>query len=141
MSVGKSFEDMLENLEKVFKRLHQTDVKLKAKKCNLFAKKVSYLEHRRILLIDRFHVISWKFVLSWNFGATIGASSETFLSLQNLCMDSKIGRKCTRTKETQEAFENLPNQLISAPMLALPAVTKQIILDIDDSENSKGAVC
>ena len=43
--VGKSFEDMLENLGEVFLRLRQAGLKLKAKKCNLFAKRVSYLGH------------------------------------------------------------------------------------------------
>lgn len=40
--VGKSFNDMLENLGKVFKRLRHAGLQLKAKKYNIFEKKVSY---------------------------------------------------------------------------------------------------
>lgn len=43
--IGNSFENMLDNLGKVFDRLQQAGLKLKAKKCNLFATKVKYLGH------------------------------------------------------------------------------------------------
>ena len=41
----KTFEQMLGNLGKVFDRLKKANLKLKAKKCCLFAKKVVYLGH------------------------------------------------------------------------------------------------
>jgi hypothetical protein len=47
--VVTSFEDMLENLGEVFLRLHQADIKLEAKKCNLLAKRVSYLRYTCII--------------------------------------------------------------------------------------------
>lgn len=43
--IGNSFENMLDNLGKVFDRLQQAGLKLKAKKCNFFATKVKYLGH------------------------------------------------------------------------------------------------
>jgi hypothetical protein len=42
---GKTFELMLDNLTKVFDRLQGANLKVKAKKCCLFAKKVTYLGH------------------------------------------------------------------------------------------------
>lgn len=42
---SKTFENMLENLGKVFERLKKANFKLKAKKCCLFAKEVIYLGH------------------------------------------------------------------------------------------------
>lgn len=42
---GKTFEKMLSNLRKVFDRLKGAGLKLKEKKCCLFAKKVTYLGH------------------------------------------------------------------------------------------------
>ena len=42
---GKTFEQMLENLGKVFDRLKKANLKLKAKKCCLFAKEVVNLGH------------------------------------------------------------------------------------------------
>ena len=41
----RSFDDMIGNLSKVFDSLSQTGLKLKAKKCHLFAEKVKYLVH------------------------------------------------------------------------------------------------
>jgi hypothetical protein len=43
--LGRSFEDMVANLRKVYDRLLATGLKLKAKKCHLFCKKVVYLGH------------------------------------------------------------------------------------------------
>ena len=43
--LGKSFENMMQNLETVFNRLASSGLKLKAKKCNLFAQEVEYLGH------------------------------------------------------------------------------------------------
>jgi hypothetical protein len=43
--LGRSFEDMIINLRKVYDRLIATGLKLKAKKCHLFCKKVVYLGH------------------------------------------------------------------------------------------------
>ena len=38
--IGKSFENMLENLSKIFEKLEGASLKLKAKKCSLFAREV-----------------------------------------------------------------------------------------------------
>jgi len=43
--LGRSFEDMVTNLRKVYDRLLAAGLKLKAKKCHLFCKKVVYLGH------------------------------------------------------------------------------------------------
>jgi hypothetical protein len=43
--LGRSFEDMVTNLKKVYDRLLAAGLKLKAKKCHLFCKKVVYLGH------------------------------------------------------------------------------------------------
>lgn len=41
--VGKTFEEMLKNLEKVFARFREAGLKLKPKKCTLFSKKLNFL--------------------------------------------------------------------------------------------------
>lgn len=43
--IGKTFEDMIQNLRTVFDRLLDAGLKLKTKKCTLFANKVLYLRH------------------------------------------------------------------------------------------------
>lgn len=41
----KTFEDMVKNLGEVFERLHEAGLKLKARKCQLFAKEMEFLGH------------------------------------------------------------------------------------------------
>ena len=43
--LGRSLEDMVTNLKKVYDRLLAAELKIKAKKCHLFCKKVVYLRH------------------------------------------------------------------------------------------------
>lgn len=43
--VGRDFEEHLNNLNLVINRLHEANLKLKAKKCNFFCKEVSFLGH------------------------------------------------------------------------------------------------
>ena len=45
ITFGRTFEEKVENLEKVFDRLGGAGLKLKPKKCDLFAKIVSFLGH------------------------------------------------------------------------------------------------
>ena len=43
--IGRTFEEALENLQLVFQRLREANLKLKPKKCFLFQPKVTYLGH------------------------------------------------------------------------------------------------
>ena len=45
LTFGKSFDEAVENLEKVLDRLRTAGLKLKPKKCELFSKSVSFLGH------------------------------------------------------------------------------------------------
>lgn len=152
--VGKSFENMMENLQHVFQRLHQAGLKLKAKKCNLFATRVSYLGH--IISKDGISTDPEKVraVAEWPVPATV-TELRSFLGLcsyyrrviQNFAAVAKPlhrltekGRKFLWNKEAQEAFEVLRNKLITAPILALPDITKPFVLDTDASNEAIGAV-
>ncbi|MCG8076676.1 MAG: reverse transcriptase family protein [Candidatus Thiodiazotropha taylori] len=42
---GKTFQDMVNNLSQVFERFQQAGLKLKPRKCNIFAKQVEFLGH------------------------------------------------------------------------------------------------
>ncbi|GFT37811.1 transposon Ty3-I Gag-Pol polyprotein [Nephila pilipes] len=44
-TVGKTFEEHLRNIRKVFQRLQKANLKLSPKKCKFFRKEVSYLGH------------------------------------------------------------------------------------------------
>ncbi|GBM88894.1 Retrovirus-related Pol polyprotein from transposon 17.6 [Araneus ventricosus] len=43
--VGRTFEEHLNNLRKVFQRLQKANLKLSLKKCRFFQKEVAYLGH------------------------------------------------------------------------------------------------
>ena len=43
--IGRNFEDMIKNLDNVLQRLHEAGLKLKPRKCQLFAKQVEFLGH------------------------------------------------------------------------------------------------
>ena len=43
--IGKDFGDMIKNLSLIFERLQEAGLKLKPRKCKLFAKKVEFLGH------------------------------------------------------------------------------------------------
>lgn len=43
--IGRSFEDMTQNLEAVFKRFETAGLKLKPRKCQLYKKEVEFLGH------------------------------------------------------------------------------------------------
>lgn len=79
--VGKSFNDMLENLGKIFKRLRHAGLQLKAKKYNIFEKKVSYLGYiisRDGVAIDPKKV---KAVADWSIPSNV----SEFRSYLGLC--------------------------------------------------------
>jgi len=42
---GKSFEEMVENLNKVFQRIREVNLKINPEKCIFFSKNVKYLGH------------------------------------------------------------------------------------------------
>lgn len=43
--IGKDFGDMIKNLSLIFERLQEAGLKLKPRKCKLFAKEVEFLGH------------------------------------------------------------------------------------------------
>ncbi|GBM40416.1 Retrovirus-related Pol polyprotein from transposon 297 [Araneus ventricosus] len=43
--VGRTFEEQLNNIRKVFQRLQKANLKLSPKRCKFFQKEVSYLGH------------------------------------------------------------------------------------------------
>ena len=46
ITFGKTFDEAVENLQQVLERLRNAGLKLKPKKCDLFAKSVSFLGHK-----------------------------------------------------------------------------------------------
>ena len=152
--VGRSFEDHLQTLIKVFQRFRQHNLKLKAKKCHLFQRKVVFLGK---LVSDQGisanpeNVAS---VLKWPAPTTV-KEVQQFLGVINyhrahikkfseICrpLFAIIKKDADFEWETDHkvAFETLKTALTSSPVLAFPRINDEpFILDTDASEAAIGA--
>ena len=152
--LGKSFREMMLNLENVFTRLSSAGLKMKAKKCSLFAKEVEYLGHiisEQGVSTDPKKIEAIK---TWTEPTSV-RELRSFLGLcsyyrrfiQGFATVAKPLTKLTHknvkvvwTKECQEAFDSLKHHLIQSPILAYPDFGKPFILDTDASDSGVGAV-
>jgi hypothetical protein len=151
---GRTFEDMMVNLEKVFDRLAQAGLKLKAKKCHLFAKQVNFLGH----VISEEGVATdpekTAVIKNWPTPANV-TELRSFLGLCSyyrryvesfaakakcLHLLTEKGRPYVWTQECQDAFMLLKDLMTRAPVLGHPDFSKPLILDTDASQNAIGAV-
>lgn len=129
-------------------------LKLKAKKCTLFAQTVEYLGH-----VVSEHGISTdpkktEAIRKWpkprnitELRSFLGFCSyyrkfvHSFAAIAKpLHALTQKGNKFTWSEECQSAFEVLRDKLVKAPMLAHPDFTKPFILDTDASDMAMGAV-
>lgn len=150
---GKTFDDMLQNLELVFEKLLAAGLKLKARKCSLFARQVKYLGHiisEQGIETDPEKV---EIVKHWpepvnktQVRSFIGLSSYYRKFIPNFARIAQPLHKLTEasvpfkwTDECQDAFQLLKDRLISAPILTHPDFTKPFILDTDASQYAMGA--
>ncbi|XP_021371063.1 uncharacterized protein LOC110461754 [Mizuhopecten yessoensis] len=152
--VGRSFEEMMDNLEKVFDRLLAAGFKLRARKCLLCAKEVLYLGH----VISESGVSTdpakTRTVEQWpvpvnvrELRSFLGFCSYYRRFIKDFAKIVKCLHKLTEKGRTfewssscQEAFETLKRLLVKAPVLAHPNFTKEFILDTDASNDAIGAV-
>lgn len=152
--IAKSFEEMLENLEKVFLRLSSAGLKLKAKKCHIFAEQVEFLGHiispngiatdpKKIEIIKEWkepsnvsEVRSFVGLCSY-YRRYIKNFASIVKPLNNL---TQKNQKFVWTKECQEAFDSLKLKLIQTPILSYPNFNESFILDTDASNFAIGAV-
>ena len=151
---SKTFDEHIENLDKVFERLREAKLKLSPQKCVLFQKQVSFLGHtisengvstdpKKIQ-----DVINWptpknvKEVRSF-----LGLCSYYRKFVENFSTIAKPMHKLTEknvtfkwTPECETAFEKLKTALVSSPILSYPQNEGIFILDTDASNVGMGAV-
>lgn len=152
--VGKSIEDMIQNLTQVFDCLLAAGLKLKARKCTLFARKVEYLGH---IISEKGIATSpdkVKAVKNWpvptnltELRSFIGFCSYYRRFVLNFAMIAKPLHDLTKknakyiwTDNCQNAFDRLRTELSTAPILAHPDFEQEFILDTDASNEAIGAV-
>ncbi|GBN41538.1 Retrovirus-related Pol polyprotein from transposon 297 [Araneus ventricosus] len=152
--VGRTFQEHLNNIRKVFQRLQKANLKLSPKKCRFFRKEVSYLGH--IISADgvKTDPEKTKAVVDWPRPETVH-DLRSFLGLctyyrrfvRNFSAISRPLHKLTEarsnfnwTEECEKSFNSLKQALITSPVLTYPRTDKKFILDTDASNEGIGAV-
>ena len=151
---GKTFDEMVKNLDEVFARLQGAGLKLKARKCQLFSKRVEFLGH--VISEDGIRTDPKKTecVRTWpeptnvkEMRSFLGFCSYYRRFIFRFSEIAKPLHKLTQkdirfkwTKECQDAFQTLKLKLVNAPVLAHPDFNQGFILDVDACDQSIGAV-
>ena len=152
--LGRSFSEHLANLNMVFERLREAGLKLQPKKCNFLRHEVAYLGHvvsDKGVTADPAKV---ERVASWPIPTTtkdvqrfLGFAGYYRRFIQNFADIARPLHRLTEqyaafkwSDESQSAFEELKQRLISAPVLAYPDFSKKFVLDTDASDLGIGAV-
>ncbi|GBM15589.1 Transposon Ty3-I Gag-Pol polyprotein [Araneus ventricosus] len=152
--VGRTFQEHLNNIRKVFQRLQKATLKLSPKKCRFFRKEVSYLGH--IISVDgvKTDPEKTKAVVDWPRPETVH-DLRSFLGLctyyrrfvRNFSAIARPLHKLTEarsnfnwTEECEKSFNSLKQALITSPVLTYPRTDKEFILDTDASNEGIGAV-
>lgn len=151
--LGKTFDEHLELLEKVFNKLRNAGLKLNPEKCQFVRKELKYLGHivnREGISTDPEKVRCMK-----EFPTPVNVKTlRSFLGLvswyRRFIKDfAKVTAPltCLLKKKTlwnwtdtqQQAFESLKEKLSSTPVLACPDFTKLFTLQVDASDFGMGA--
>ena len=151
---SQTFAEHQEHLQEVFNRLVQAGLKLKPSKCQLFQAEVNFLGH----IIGRSGVRTdpekTEAVRKWARPQNV-TDVRSFLGLCSYYRKFVKGfaemavplHQLTQKKapflwgkEQQEAFDQLKDHLVTAPILGVPKSTGRFILDTDASDNGLGAV-
>ena len=152
--IGRDFDDMIKNLDTVLQRLHDAGLKLKPRKCQLFAKQVEFLGHviscegiqtdpKKIQAVKMWprpettHDVRSFVGFCSCYGRFIPKFAEISKPLHKL---TEKGQAFVWTKACDTAFETLKNKLVAPPILAHPDFSKAFVLDTDASDQAIGAV-
>ena len=154
ISFGKDFNQELQRVVRILKRLQAANLKLNPKKCHLFQKQVEFLGHT--VSAEGVHASDDKVraVREWPVPQNV-SEVRSFLGLCSYYrkfikdfaqtarpINALVKKNSTFrwTEECQTAFEALKDTLTEAPVLAYPDVEKTFILDTDASKGAVGAV-
>ena len=152
---SRDFDQHLKNLNLVFDRLQDANLKLKAKKCSFFKREVAFLGH----IVTEHGVMTdpgkTRAVDEWKTPENV-SELRSFLGLvsyyrrfiKNFAHVAKCLHELTSknvkwewTTKCDEAFQSLKSELVNAPILGYPDVNGgSFILDTDASNDAIGAV-
>jgi transposase InsO family protein len=149
-----TFEQHVERLGEVLRRVHEAGLKVSAKKCNFFQEKVAFLGHvvsaegvctdpAKVEAVEKWpqpqnvhHVRSFLGTCSYyrRFIKGFAGIAKPLHQLTEKVADFRW------TSECQQAFEKLKQLLTSAPILGYPSTESPFVLDTDASGFGLGAV-
>ncbi|GFS74708.1 retrovirus-related Pol polyprotein from transposon 297 [Nephila pilipes] len=152
--VGKTFEEHMSNIRKVFQRLQKAILKLSPKKCKFFRKEVSYLEH--VISSEGVKTVPEKIkaVVGWPRPETVH-ELRSFLGfctyyrrfVRNFSTIARPLHKLTEaksnlnwTEDCQKSFNSLKQALTTSPVLTYSRTDEDFILDTDASNEGIGAM-
>lgn len=151
--LGKTFEEHINLLEEVFKRLRQAGLKLNPEKCQFGRTELRYLGH--IIDRDGIHTDPEKIRCMQEFPEPTNVKTlRSFLGLvswyRRFIRDfAKISEPLTSllrrnarwewNQDRQTAFDTLKSKLSTAPVLACPDFTQEFTLQVDASDFGLGA--
>ena len=152
---GTDFDAAVKSLEAVFDRLMKAGLKLSPKKCSLFRREVKFLGHIVSSLGLTMDPDKVKAVQEWPVPGSVN-DVRRFLGLCSyyrrfIDRFTDIARplyQCTEggtrvftwSLEAENAFQQLKQALISAPLLCYPTQEDHFVLDTDASGYGVGAV-
>ena len=130
--IGKTFENMVQNLDLVLNKLKEANLKLKPRKCNLFAKEVEFLGHIISEAGVKTDPKKTEVVVTWpnpenvhQVRAFVGFCSYYRRFIEGFAGIAKPLHKLTEknqpfhwSEECEDAFEALKKKMIDAPVLA-----------------------
>ena len=151
---GKTFEDMINNLDKVLNQLKSAGLKLKPRKCQLFAKEVEFLGHmitsegiktdpkktkavREWPTPENIHQVRSFLGFCSYYRRFIPRFAEVAKPLHRL---SEKGQAFVWSEQCDDAFKMLKSKMADSPVLAHPDFQEPFILDTDASDMAIGAV-
>ncbi|GBM23206.1 Transposon Ty3-I Gag-Pol polyprotein [Araneus ventricosus] len=117
--VGRTFEEHLNNLRKVYYRLQKANLKLSPKKCRDGTRTLKF---------------PWTEHLLSSFCENFSTIARTLHKL------AEAKSNFNWTEECEKSFKSLKQALTSSPILTYPRTDKDFILDTDASNEGIGAV-
>jgi hypothetical protein len=151
---SKTFEEHMDHLKKVFRRLKEANLMVKFKKCKFCVPNIEFLGHivgRDGLKVDPGKIEKMKKLSPPKDLTSLRAALGLFSYYRRFVPNfSKIAKPMTEllkkdipfkwSEKQQEAFNTLKQKLTESPILGYPDYEKPFILLTDDSGKGLGAV-
>ena len=153
--IGRTFDEHLLSLELVLNRIRYAGVKLKPSKCKLFQSEVKYLGFKVTGSTISADESKTACIASWPFPSNVSElrSLIGFLSyyrsfirdfarrIEPLNEMLRKNEPIVATERRLQAFNDLKSALTNAPVLGIFRSEGEIVVDVDTSSTSCGAVC